>query len=73
MTIGRAARIDFSPMECAERLNGPHCPHLHLEYLRSSEMICCWCGQTWAQPHATDFDSHGTYRPMTTPVREGLG
>lgn len=73
MTVGRAAREDFSLFECAQRLNGPHCPHLFRESLRSNDMICCWCGHGWSEPHATDFDHHGTYAPGSKPARVDQG
>jgi hypothetical protein len=69
---GRAAREDFSLLSCPERLNGPHCPHMQRESARSTDMICCWCGSIWTEPHAQAFDRHGTFLPAP-PVRETSG
>ena len=71
MTIGRATREDFSLMDCPERLNGPHCPHVRVERTRSAEVICCWCGDLWSEPRSQSFDSHGTYLPKPSAAREG--
>jgi hypothetical protein len=64
----RVANLERDALECPERLNGPHCPHEQTDNLRSTEMICCWCGLSWSVPHAAAFDRHGTYAPRT---REG--
>jgi hypothetical protein len=71
MTIGRAARDDFSLLECSQRLNGPHCPHQIDEHAHSADMQCCWCGTQWTEPRSQTYDRHGTYLPSRT--REGGG
>lgn len=72
MTIGRAAREDFSLMECPERLNGPHCPHQTSEQVHSAQMRCCWCGSEWTEPRSQAYDRHGAFLPSRTPhAREG--
>jgi hypothetical protein len=69
VTIGRASREDDAALECTERLNGPHCPHVVSERVHLAELRCCWCGANWSEPRAASFDHHGPYDPKRT--REG--
>lgn len=71
VTIGRAAREDFSLLECRERLNGPHCPHQVHERVHLADMRCCWCGDEWTEPRAMAFDRHGPFIVMASRTREG--